>query len=443
MRMISTTVMRGRMSSRIVSLSLLLGALLSFAFWKINFKRESSSDLKIPHQFSVDLPGCLAIITGKVMGKETDLEGLLAARRKQNILSEDFYLNVTKDCPAFIKRRGFISVPLSEEENDFPIAYSMVIHEKIEMFERLLRAVYAPQNIYCVHVDQKSSPDFQSAVKAIVSCFPNVFIASKLERVVYASWSRVQADLNCMSDLLDSPVPWKYLLNTCGTDFPVKTNREMVMTLKALNGRNSMETEATNGYKKGRWQYHHNVTDSVTRTDVKKSPPPISSPMFSGNAYIVASRAFVEHVKQDKEVQTLMEWEKDTYSPDEHLWATLQRMPSVPGSVPANGKFDVPDMQAFARAVKWSYLEGDVNKGAPYNPCTGTHRRAVCVYGAGDLLWLLRQQHLFANKFDPEVDDVAIRCLESVLRFKALSHGAKSRGSNFRNQVNPVEKAFF
>lgn len=32
----------------------------------------------------------------------------------------------------------------------------MVVHEKIESFE-LLRAVYAPQNIYCVHVD--ASPE--------------------------------------------------------------------------------------------------------------------------------------------------------------------------------------------------------------------------------------------------------------------------------------------
>ncbi|XP_014263359.3 beta-1,3-galactosyl-O-glycosyl-glycoprotein beta-1,6-N-acetylglucosaminyltransferase 3-like [Maylandia zebra] len=298
----------------------------------------------------------------------------------------------------------------------------MVIHDKIEMFERLLRAVYAPQNIYCVHVDQNSSASFMKAVAAIASCFPNVFVASKLERVVYASWFRVQADLNCMKDLLNTHINWRYLLNTCGTDFPIKTNREIVRALKLLNGRNSMESEVTSGYKKGRWQYHHNITKSVINTNVRKSDPPISIPMFSGNAYFVVTRAFVEHVMEDREVQKFLEWEKDTYSPDEHLWATLQRMPSVPGSMPQNGKYDMSDMLALARAVKWSYLAGDMNKGAPYYPCTGVYRRSICVYGAGDLPWLLKQHHLFANKFDPEDDDVAIRCLESVLRFKALGH---------------------
>ncbi|XP_075945241.1 beta-1,3-galactosyl-O-glycosyl-glycoprotein beta-1,6-N-acetylglucosaminyltransferase 3-like [Anarhichas minor] len=403
-------------------LLIVIGTLLSFILWETALNRQSLPDLKIPQQFSSDLPGCLAIISGDIEGKKDELKGLLASRRRQILLSEDFYRNVTKDCLSYIENRGFITAPLSEEENDFPIAYSMVIHEKIEMFERLLRAVYAPQNIYCVHVDQKASEEFQKAVEAIISCFPNVFIASRLESVVYASWSRVQADLNCMKDLLNSQVQWRYLLNTCGTDFPIKTNGEMIQAMKALNGRNSMETEVTNDYKKNRWLYHYNVNNEVIRTDVKKSPPPISSPMFTGSAYFVVTRDFVKHVMQDREVQQLLEWERDTYSPDEHLWATLQRMPSVPGSVPAHIKYDVSDMQALARVVKWSPLAGDVKNGAPYYPCTGVYRRAVCVYGAGDILWLLRQYQLFANKFDPEVDDIAIRCIESVLRLKALGH---------------------
>ncbi|XP_066525471.1 beta-1,3-galactosyl-O-glycosyl-glycoprotein beta-1,6-N-acetylglucosaminyltransferase 3 [Hoplias malabaricus] len=370
-----------------------------------------------------ELQACSAIIQGDMEGvQQTHLSKLLASRKRQSFLSEDFYLNATKDCQVYIRERGFLTAPLSNEERDFPIAYSMVIHEKIEMFERLLRAVYTPQNVYCVHVDMKAPEMFKKAVKAITSCLPNVFVASKLESVVYASWSRVQADLNCIQDLLKYPVQWKYLLNTCGTDFPIKTNAEMVQSLKHLNGRNSMESEATNNYKKGRWQYHHDVNTTVTRTGIKKTPPPIRTPMFSGNAYFVASREFMEHIFKSQEILNFMEWEKDTYSPDEHMWATLQRMPDVPGSNPPNDKYHVSDMLAIARLVKWSYLEGDISKGAPYPPCTGTHRHAVCVYGAGDLKWMVQQKHLFANKFDPEVDDVAIKCMEGFLRYKAI-HG--------------------
>ncbi|TNN00480.1 hypothetical protein fugu_011726 [Takifugu bimaculatus] len=190
----------------------------------------------LPQQLCADLPGCLAIIEGDVTGRERSLEMLLTSRSKRNELKESFYINATADCASYIERRGFITEPLSEEERNFPIAYSMVIHDNIEMFERLLRAIYTPQNVYCVHVDQKSKDEFKAAVVGIISCLPNVFLATKLESVVYASWSRVQADLNCMRDLLDSKVKWKYMLNTCGADFPIKTNREMVQALKTLKG---------------------------------------------------------------------------------------------------------------------------------------------------------------------------------------------------------------
>ncbi|KAM3609990.1 uncharacterized protein V6R79_023512 [Siganus canaliculatus] len=411
-----------RSRSSLILYFLVIGMLVCFVLWEVTARSRSRTAVRIPLQFSADLPGCSAIISGDVKDKKEEVEKLLASKKRRNVLSEDFYLNMTKDCDAYIKNRGFIMVPLSKEEKDFPIAYSMVIHEKIEMFERLLRAIYAPQNIYCVHVDQKSSLEFRMAVRKITSCFPNVFVASKQESVIYASWNRVQADLNCMKDLLSSHVQWRYLLNTCGTDFPIKTNGEIVQILETLQGRNSMESETANERKKGRWQYHYNVTDIVIKTDVKKSPPPISSPMFSGNAYIVVTRAFVEHVMEDGEVQKLLEWEKDTYSPDEHLWATLHRMPSVPGSLPANVKFDTSDMLAVARLVKWSYLTGDVRHGAPYSPCSGAYKKDICVYGSGDLQWLMRQRHLLANRFDPDVDDVVIRCMESVLRFKALQN---------------------
>ncbi|KAK9952492.1 hypothetical protein ABG768_018331 [Culter alburnus] len=254
----------------------------TLSLYLLNYIRKdcpSHGKLELNHFLKQDvgeLQACSAIIQGDVDRVDKDIfSNLLASKKRTSLLSESFYLNATKDCPSYI--RGFLTVSLSKEEKDFPIAYSMVIHEKIEMFERLLRAIYTPDNLYCVHVDQRSPEIFKEAVRVIASCLTNMFVASKLETVIYASWSRVQADINCMQDLLKSPVQWRYLLNTCGTDFPIKTNAEIVESLKHLNGRNSMESESIES-KKGRWQYHHDVTNVVTRTNVKKSPPPIKSP---------------------------------------------------------------------------------------------------------------------------------------------------------------------
>ncbi|XP_056425257.1 beta-1,3-galactosyl-O-glycosyl-glycoprotein beta-1,6-N-acetylglucosaminyltransferase 3-like [Hyla sarda] len=374
-------------------------------------------NLKPPNQGELN---CSKIIKGD---SEAINQGLLInadTKGKRLNLKEQDYINMTRDCQYFKDFRKYITIPVSKEEEEFPIAYSMVVHDKIEMFERLLRVIYAPQNIYCVHVDGKAPVQFKAAVRAITSCFNNVFVASKLVKVVYASWSRVQADFNCMKDLLQSNIPWKYLLNTCGTDFPLKTNAEIVRVLKTLNGKNTMESEKPSDSKKRRWEYHHEVRDGIFQTDTKKLPPPISSPMFSGNAYFVVSRDFVQYIFVDKRVQKLIDWVKDTYSPDEHLWATLNRMPGVPGSSPYNDKYELSDMNSLARMVKWQYSEGDIHKGGAYPPCTGIHRRAVCVYGTGDLSWILKQHHLFANKFDPQVDNVAIDCMEEYIRHKTI-----------------------
>lgn len=45
---------------------------------------------------------------------------------------------------------------------------------------------------------------------------------------------------------------------------------------------------------------------------------------------------------------------------------------------------------------------------------------ALCVFGVGDLSWMLRKHHFFANKFDMDVDPFALQCLEEHLRHKAL-----------------------
>ncbi|GCB81336.1 beta-1,3-galactosyl-O-glycosyl-glycoprotein beta-1,6-N-acetylglucosaminyltransferase 3-like [Scyliorhinus torazame] len=363
---------------------------------------------------------CSRIIRGDQEAVQEARLNSLAVSSKKDPLTENHYVFATKDCAAFIKERKYLTFPLSLEERNFPIAYSIVIHEHIEMFERLLRTIYTPQNLYCIHVDRKAAVTFNRAVKAIASCFPNVFIASKLENVVYASWSRVQADLNCMEELLQSPVHWKYFINLCGLDFPIKTNAEMVRNLIVLNGKNSMESEEPSASKTERWLFHHEVTNQISRTKEKKSLPPISTPMFTGNAYFVASREFVNHLFVSPEIQKFLKWAEDTYSPDEHVWATLQRMPTVPGTNPPNSKYQMSDMAAIARLVKWSYMEGDITKNAPYPKCTGVHRRSVCIYGSGDLHWILQQHHLFANKFDSQVDNTALQCLEGHLRYKAI-----------------------
>lgn len=402
----------------------LLFSLVAFSVLRVHQKPEfvSIRHLELVEENPSQHINCTKVLQGDVEEiQKAKLEMVTVQFRKRPRWSPEDYVNMTSDCTSFIKRRKYITQPLSKEEAEFPIAYSIVVHHKIEMLDRLLRAIYMPQNFYCIHVDRKSEEAFLAAVRSLASCFPNVFVATQLETVVYASWSRVQADLNCMKDLYGLRADWKYLINLCGMDFPIKTNLEIVRKLKSLMGENNLETERMPPNKEERWKKHHAVVNGrLINTGTVKVPPPLPIPLFSGSAYFVVRREYVGYVLENENIQKFMEWAQDTYSPDEYLWATIQRIAEVPGSVSLSPKYDLSDMQAIARFVKWQYFEGDVSKGAPYPPCHGVHVRSVCVFGAGDLNWMLRKHHLFANKFDTDVDLFAIQCLDEHLRHKAL-----------------------
>ncbi|XP_063488470.1 N-acetyllactosaminide beta-1,6-N-acetylglucosaminyl-transferase isoform X3 [Symphalangus syndactylus] len=259
-------------------------------------------------------------------------------------------------CKEYLTQSHYITAPLSKEEADFPLAYIMVIHHHFDTFARLFRAIYMPQNIYCLHVDEKATTEFKDAVEQLLSCFPNAFLASKMEPVVYGGISRLQADLNCIKDLSALEVSWKYVINTCGQDFPLKTNKEIVQYLKGFKGKNITPGVLPPAHAIGRTKYVHQEhlgkeLSYVIRTTALKPPPPHNLTIYFGSAYVALSREFANFVLHDPRAVDLLQWSKDTFSPDEHFWVTLNRIPGVPGSMP-NASWT-----GNLRAIKWSDME--------------------------------------------------------------------------------------
>ncbi|XP_015090164.1 N-acetyllactosaminide beta-1,6-N-acetylglucosaminyl-transferase isoform X2 [Vicugna pacos] len=317
-------------------------------------------------------------------------------------------------CSEYMAQSHYITETLSEEEAAFPLAYMMTIHEDFGTFERLFRAIYMPQNVYCVHVDEKARDAFKDAVKQLLGCFPNAFLASKMEPVVYGGISRLQADLNCLEDLRASEVPWKYAINTCGQDFPLKTNREIVQHLKGFKGKNITPGVLPPDHAIGRTKYVHqellSKTNSyVIKTSKLKTPAPHNMTIYFGSAYVALTREFASFVLQDQHARDLLSWSKDTYSPDEHFWVTLNRIPGVPGSMP-NASW-----AGNLRAIKWMDMEDK------HGGCHGHYVHGICIYGNGDLKWLINSSSLFANKFELTTYPLTVECLELRLRERTLN----------------------
>ncbi|XP_066579364.1 N-acetyllactosaminide beta-1,6-N-acetylglucosaminyl-transferase [Amia ocellicauda] len=320
-------------------------------------------------------------------------------------------LNVS--CEEYITNSHFITETLSSEEEAYPLAFIITVHKEFDMFERVFRAIYAPHNVYCIHIDEKASKAFKAAVETLINCFPNSFLASKMESVVYAGMSRLQADINCLKDLVSSGVQWKYVINLCGQDFPLMTNLDMIRHLKSYKEKNLTPGILPTQFKKQRIEFVHreyvdNNSSRIVKITKTKSPPPHNITTYSGSAYYALTHEFATFVLQDKRATDLLEWSKDTYSPDEQYWVTLNRIPDAPNSMP-NGRYE-----GKVRAIKWIDHKKQV--------CHGRFVRGVCVYGPGDLKWLFENQHMFANKFELKTYPPTVECLELKLRERALNN---------------------
>ena len=108
-----------------------------------------------------------------------------------NITNSDF-VELSKDCEVF-RRRGYITEPINREEEQFPLAFIIQMYKDVVQLETLLRAVFRPQNIYCINVDKSSDLDVHQGMEAIAKCFHNVILSNV--DVAWGRYSVVEADL--------------------------------------------------------------------------------------------------------------------------------------------------------------------------------------------------------------------------------------------------------
>ncbi|MBZ3874475.1 Beta-1,3-galactosyl-O-glycosyl-glycoprotein beta-1,6-N-acetylglucosaminyltransferase 7 [Sciurus carolinensis] len=322
------------------------------------------------------------------------------------------YLHTPGNCSRISQGLHFITRPLSAEEGNFSLAYIITIHKELTMFVQLLRAIYVPQNVYCIHVDEKAPKKYKSVVQRLVDCFENIFI-SKRQKVVHAGLTRLQADINCMKELVHSKFQWNYVINLCGQDFPIKTNKEIIHYIRSKwNDKNITPGVIHPPNIKSKASQSHpepSPEGNVSPNKRFKHEPPHNLTMYFGSAYYILTRKFVQFILTDARAKDMLQWSKDIHSPEQHYWVTLNRLKDAPGATPDAG------WEGNIRATKRRTEEGSIHDG-----CRGHYVQDTCVYGLGDLPWIIKSPSLFANQFEPSTDPLVVTCLERRHRLQAL-----------------------
>ncbi|KAK6187196.1 hypothetical protein SNE40_005275 [Patella caerulea] len=380
----------------------------------VGLDQDSETEIQF-RSFKIDDINCKKIIEGDDMEINKFIN-----RTHDNIPDNETLTRHTMNCEAFRRIYGYDDIVNTEAEKQFPIAFNILLYKDVAQVEILLRAIYRPQNYYCLHVDGFSPDHVHKGANSLADCFDNVFIVSKTENITYQSFQRLQADINCMSDHL-AKSDWKYLMNLPSQQLPLRTNAEIVQILKALNNTNYIECIVGKRIISSRYTYkYENVYGpgghyEIVMTRKRHKDPPHGIVVVKGSAYGIFTRAFVDYVVKSPIAKDLLEWCRGVLSPDEYYWSTLNHNPHL--QVPGSYKGKCPSTFLLPVYVHW------FERGTNVTKCPGKVLRYICVFGIAALRQLINnsRKELFANKFELQFSYAAIQCLTEWLRNKTLS----------------------
>ena len=231
-----------------------------------------------------------------------------------------------------IREDFFNNFYTSREEMNFPLAFSISVHDSAQQVVRMLKVIYRPHNLYCIHYDLKTSSRFRQVFDNIAKCLSNVFIPSKVIKVNWGDYTILDAQLSCITDLYNVRlyVEWKYLITLCGKELPIRTNREIVQLLKPLNGTSALIH--LDVPEEERWRIERksfiNSRGKLFQSRKRLGPVPYNLKIHKSSAYFGLTPQFVDYILHDEKANALLNFmHRGVSSAEEHFYSTLFVLP--------------------------------------------------------------------------------------------------------------------
>jgi hypothetical protein len=266
------------------------------------------------------------------------------------------------------------------------IAYLILVHRLPNQFKKLFKAIYDPSNFYLIHIDKKANEQIGEEVTDFLNKYPNVHIL-KSENVIWGGYSMVQAELDGMKYLLEMDAKWDYFINLSGQDYPLKSQKIIKDFLSQNNGKNYIKfadqeksrPETMNRIENYFEETEDKISDKTYKREFMKDVVP-----YIGGQWMILTRSCCEFISNNMEVKKFEDYYLNTLIPDESFFQTVLMNTSFDGILIDDDK----------RAIIW-IPDGDIK----LRPKTFTET---------DLNFLQTGNHLFARKFDDNVDNIII-----------------------------------
>ena len=375
--------------------------------------------------------------------------------KKVKPLSDDQFYAKFNSC-ASIRSELYNNYYVSQEEESFPLAYVLLTHSNPRILFKFLKGVYRQHNVYCIHYDQKSSPNFKSFIHLLSRCTDNMIIPTKIENVIWGGVSILNAQLNCYRDLLlyRSTVPWKYAFNLQGHELPLRTNRELVEMLQSQPANTSIVESwpIRDSVDRSRLTYRahllalpgtsvHVVVLSSER--LPSLPSSLDLKIHKSWCFIAVTPEYVHYMLESELSKTLLNFLQNVSNAEEYFYATLYNHELTPGGRYQSGKGAHYNPSFAVSVCVW--LQGVVNR-KMY--CHGSDSHEYCHFSVRDLKSLFSlfvngeliepfpvnnyghglspafvsgtKKAMFFNKYMTDTETTAMDCLEERLTMQNM-----------------------
>ncbi|XP_068664813.1 beta-glucuronosyltransferase GlcAT14B-like [Aristolochia californica] len=178
----------------------------------------------------------------------------------------------------------------------------------LERLWRTLRALYHPLNQYIVHLDLESSAAERLELADRLQRDPiytevgNVHMIKKANMVTYRGPTMVANTLHACAILLKKSKDWDWFINLSASDYPLVTQDDLLYTFSDLpKNLNFIEHTSELGWKEDQRAKPLMIDPGLYKSKkqdlfwvTEKRELPTSFKLFTGSAWMILSRRFVE-----------------------------------------------------------------------------------------------------------------------------------------------------
>ncbi|XP_018090794.1 xylosyltransferase 2 isoform X2 [Xenopus laevis] len=213
-------------------------------------------------------------------------------------------------------------------EKPLRVLYMLVVHGRaIRQLRRLIKAIYHQDHFYYIHVDQRSDYLHREVVQ-LAQSYENMRVTPWRMVTIWGGASLLTMYLRSMKDLLEMPDwPWDFFINLSATDYPTKTNEELILFLSKHRHKNFLKSHGRDNArfikKQGLDRLFHECDSHMWRLGERQIPEGIV--VDGGSDWFALTRNFVEYVTYTKDilVSELRQFYKYTLLPAESFFHTV------------------------------------------------------------------------------------------------------------------------